>query len=190
MISNEASSNRIRIGYASVSTNDQNPALQLDALARVGCEKIYEEYASGKGDDRIELAHAHAHAQRPCVPGQPCRLASRSARSIVTASGQYRFRTEGARRAVRKLDGKAGYCQRGGRLTFHIFASLTQFERQLISERTKAGLAAASQSACHVEGRPVARFERKGRDQPRSGGSARTGGRKHGAGVARHAGKL
>ncbi|UZW54497.1 recombinase family protein [Sphingobium sp. JS3065] len=64
MIINEAGSAGIRIGYAHVSTNDQNPALQLDALARAGCETIYEEYASGKRDDSAELAHA----QKACAP--------------------------------------------------------------------------------------------------------------------------
>ena len=58
MFINQAATNGIRIGYARVSTNDQNLALQLDALARAGCEKIYEEYASGKRDDRVDLAHA------------------------------------------------------------------------------------------------------------------------------------
>jgi DNA invertase Pin-like site-specific DNA recombinase len=140
MIINEASSNGIRIGYARVSTTDQNPALQLDALARAGCEKIYEEYASGKRDDRAELAHA-LKALRPgdsLVVWRLDRL-GRSLPHLVSIVSELKARGVQFESLMEKLDTASAV----GELTFHIFASLAQFERQLISERTKAGLAAA-----------------------------------------------
>ena len=140
MFINQAATNGIRIGYARVSTNDQNLALQLDALARAGCEKIYEEYASGKRDDRVELAHAlkALRAGDSLVVWRLDRL-GRSLPHLVSIVSELKARGVQFESLMEKLDTASAV----GELTFHIFASLAQFERQLISERTRAGLAAA-----------------------------------------------
>jgi DNA invertase Pin-like site-specific DNA recombinase len=102
--------------------------------------KIYEEYASGKRDDRIELAHA-LKALRPgdsLVVWRLDRL-GRSLPHLVSIVSELKARGVQFESLMEKLDTASAV----GELTFHIFASLAQFERQLISERTKAGLAAA-----------------------------------------------
>ena len=125
----------MKIGYARVSTADQNLNLQLDALKNVGCEKIYQEKASGAKAARPELDEMMKNV-RPgdiIVIWKLDRL-GRSLKHLVELVG---FLMEGGRAS------ESDTTTPQGRLTFNIFASLAEFERDLIRERTQAGLKAA-----------------------------------------------
>jgi DNA invertase Pin-like site-specific DNA recombinase len=132
-----------RVGYARVSTDDQNLSLQLDALAQcgVGADLIFTDKQSGAKDDRPGLARCLKTVQ----PGDTLvvwrldRL-GRSMRHLVTVIADLRERGIGFRSIS---DGMIGTTSASGELVFHIFSALAQFERRLIQERTNAGLAAA-----------------------------------------------
>lgn len=128
------------IGYARVSTQDQTPELQLDALRGVGCEKIFTEKASGSQRDRPQLKAAleYARSGDTLVVWKLDRLA-RSLKQLVETIEQLQERAI----EFRSLTEAIGTTTAGGRLTFHIFAALAEFERSLIQERTRAGLASA-----------------------------------------------
>ena len=131
-----------RIGYARVSTDDQNLDLQADALHNAGCEQIYEEKASGKtaGADRPELAHClrALRAGDILIVWRLDRL-GRSLADLVRTVSDLERRGIGFESLTERIEtGSAA-----GRLIFHVFASLAEFERNLIRERTKAGLDAA-----------------------------------------------
>lgn len=142
----------VRIGYARVSTDDQNLEGQLDQLGRAGCDPIYSEQASGSKDDRPELAQA-LKALRAGDSLVVCRLdrLGRSLPHLVQTVDQLAARGIGFESLAERIDTTSA----GGTLIFHIFASLAQFERQLISERTKAGLA-AGRARGRMGGRPPA----------------------------------
>lgn len=142
----------VRIGYARVSTDDQNLAGQLDQLERAGCAPIYSEHASGSKDDRPELAQA-LKALRAGDNLVVCRLdrLGRSLPHLVATVDELARRSIGFESLAERIDTTSA----GGTLIFHIFASLAQFERQLISERTKAGLA-AGRARGRMGGRPPA----------------------------------
>lgn len=130
----------MRIGLARVSTDDQNLDLQRDALGSAGCEVIYEEKASGKTADRPELAQC-LKALRPgdvLVVWRLDRL-GRSLTDLVNIVTDLEARGIGFESLQERIETTSA----GGKLVFHIFASLAEFERNLIRERTKAGLAAA-----------------------------------------------
>ena len=149
-----------RIGYARVSTDDQSLAAQLDQLTRAGCDPIYSEHASGSKDDRPELAQA-LKAMRPGDSLVVCRLdrLGRSLPHLVQTVDQLAARGVGFESLAERIDTTSA----GGTLVFHIFASLAQFERQLISERTKAGLA-AGRARGRKGGRPPALTPRQLRE--------------------------
>lgn len=128
------------IGYARVSTDDQNTALQIDALKKAGCKKIFEEKASGAKADRPELARALAMARDGdvLVVWKLDRL-GRSLSHLITTIRQLAEQGVGFRSITENLDTVSS----GGKLVFHIFGALAEFERDLIRERTIAGLAAA-----------------------------------------------
>lgn len=129
------------IGYARISTTDQDTALQFDALERAGCEKIYKDRASGARDDRPGLVEALTYL-RPgdtLVVWKLDRL-GRSLSHLVKTIGELEAREIGFQSLTEAIDTTTP----SGRLTFHLFASLGQFERDLISERTSAGLKAAA----------------------------------------------
>jgi DNA invertase Pin-like site-specific DNA recombinase len=128
------------IGYARVSTTDQDLALQQDALAQAGCERVYIDKASGTKTDRPGLAEALAFA-RPgdvLVVWKLDRL-GRSLQHLMQTVEQLAEQGIGFRSLTEQLDTTTP----GGRLIFHLFAALAQFERDLIRERTQAGLTAA-----------------------------------------------
>jgi DNA invertase Pin-like site-specific DNA recombinase len=111
------------LGYARVSTSDQQPALQVDALRAAGCYRVFTETASGARADRPVLAQVLDQLR----PGD----------TLIV------WKLDRLGRSLRHLvDTFAGLADRG-RLVFHVFASLAEFERDLIRERTTAGLAAA-----------------------------------------------
>jgi len=128
------------IGYARVSTADQNPQLQLDGLNAAGCGKIYVEKASGANRDRPELKAALDYAREgdTIVVWKLDRLA-RSMKQLIETIEELERRGVGFRSLTENIDTTSA----GGKLVFHIFGALAEFERGLIKERTKAGLVAA-----------------------------------------------
>lgn len=129
------------IGYARVSTLDQNPALQLDALAAAGCAKVFEDRASGAKADRAGLAAAVSYARDGdvLIVWKLDRL-GRSLPHLIETITTLEKRGVGFRSITEAIDTTTP----GGRLVFHLFGALGQFERDLIQERTRAGLVAAA----------------------------------------------
>ncbi len=128
------------IGYARVSTLDQNLDLQLDALRAAGCEKIFTDAASGALKDRPGLQEAIAYARKgdTLVAWKLDRF-GRSLKNLIELINSLADRGVGFRSLQESLDTTSS----AGKLIFHIFGALAEFERDLIQERTKAGLAAA-----------------------------------------------
>jgi DNA invertase Pin-like site-specific DNA recombinase len=128
------------VGYARVSTQDQNPALQLDALKAAGCEKLFVEKASGAQRDRPELLAAldYLRAGDSLVVWKLDRLA-RSLKQLIETVELLESRRIGLRSLTEAIDTTTA----GGKLVFHVFGALAEFERSIIRERTKAGLEAA-----------------------------------------------
>ncbi len=128
------------IGYARVSTRDQNLDLQLDALQKEKCDRIYKEVISGAKSERPVLQDM-LNQVRPgdvIVIWKLDRL-GRSLKNLVDIVGQLIKQDVG----LKSLHDNINTTTPQGRLTFNIFASLAEFERDLISERTKAGLVSA-----------------------------------------------
>ena len=128
------------VGYARVSTLDQNPRLQLDALKAAGCKKVFVEKASGAKQDRAQLQAALDY-MRPgdtLVVWKLDRLA-RSMRQLIATVEKLKEREIGFRSLTEAIDTTTA----AGELFFHIFGALAQFERSIIRERTNAGLRAA-----------------------------------------------
>ncbi|QHT65238.1 recombinase family protein [Rhodocytophaga rosea] len=130
----------MKIGYARVSTEEQNLDLQLDALLRAGCEKIYQEKVSGMKTQRAELGKllAHLRAGDVLMIWKLDRL-GRSLPHLVELTHELLEKEVGLQSLSDPIDTTTAQ----GRLVFNIFASLAQFERDLIRERTMAGLASA-----------------------------------------------
>lgn len=129
-----------RIGYARVSTGDQNLEMQRDALMAAGCSLIYEETASGKGVVRPELEQCRK-ALRPgdtLIVWRLDRL-GRSLPDLVKIVAELEQKGIGFESITERIETSSA----SGKLVFHVFAALSEFERNLIRERTKAGLAAA-----------------------------------------------
>jgi DNA invertase Pin-like site-specific DNA recombinase len=130
----------MKIGYARVSSQDQNTGLQIDALERDGCERIYEEKVPGAGIARPELdiCLQMLRAGDVLVVWKLDRL-GRSLKDLVGIVADLEHRNIAFRSISENIDtGSAG-----GKLVFHLFGALAEFERSLIRERTMAGLAAA-----------------------------------------------
>ncbi|MEM9954973.1 MAG: recombinase family protein [Chloroflexota bacterium] len=138
------------IGYARVSTQDQNPQLQKDALTNAGCEKIFEEKASGAQRDRPVLSEAlqYMRSGDTLVIWKLDRLA-RSLKQLLETVEALEERDIGLKSLTENIDTTTA----GGKLVFHLFGALAEFERSLIRERTKAGLASARERG-RVGGRP------------------------------------
>ena len=128
------------VGYARVSTLDQDPALQLDALTAAGCSKVFEDRASGARTDRPGLQKALDYAREGdvLIVWKLDRL-GRSLPHLIETVSALEKRAVGFRSLTEAIDTTTP----GGRLVFHLFGALGQFERDLIRERTRAGLAAA-----------------------------------------------
>jgi DNA invertase Pin-like site-specific DNA recombinase len=139
------------LGYARVSTADQNPDLQLDALRSAGCYRIFTDKASGALDQRPELAKA-LDQLRPgdtLVVWKLDRL-GRSLRHLIEVVGELQRQGIGFRSLQESIDTTTP----GGKLVFHVFGALAEFERDLVRERTMAGLASA-RARGRLGGRPV-----------------------------------
>ena len=128
------------IGYARVSTEDQHLHLQMDALEKGGCEQIYTDKMSGTRSDRPGLKEAMSHL-RPgdtFVVWKLDRL-GRSVKGLVDLVGELEKKGVHFKSVTDSIDTSTP----AGRFFFHVMASLAQMERELIVERTRAGLAAA-----------------------------------------------
>lgn len=140
------------VGYARVSTRDQNPAAQIEALKAIGCDRVFVEKLSGANRDRPELKAAldYMRAGDTLVVWKLDRLA-RSVRQLVETAADLATREIGLRVLTQQIDTTSA----GGRLIFHVFAAVAEFERELMLERTHAGLASA-RAANRRGGRPKA----------------------------------
>jgi DNA invertase Pin-like site-specific DNA recombinase len=129
------------VGYARVSTVDQDPALQIDALMAAGCMKVFEDRASGARADRVGLRSAleYVRAGDVLIVWKLDRLGRSLPHLIETVTALEKCGV-GFRSITEAIDTTTP----GGRLVFHLFGALGQFERDLIQERTRAGLTAAA----------------------------------------------
>ena len=128
------------VGYARVSTLDQKPELQLDALRATGCAKLFVERASGAKEERPQLRAALDYL-RPgdtLVVWKLDRLA-RSMKQLIETVDELKARGIGFRSLTEAIDTTTA----AGELFFHLFGALAQFERSIIRERTNAGIKAA-----------------------------------------------
>ncbi len=128
------------IGYARVSTSDQSLDLQLDALNAQGCEKIFTDVASGARVARPGLDEAMLYLRKgdTLVVWRLDRL-GRSLRHLIQVVNQLHEEEKSFKSLQENLDSSTS----AGKLIFHVFGALAEFERDLIRDRTMAGLAAA-----------------------------------------------
>ena len=130
----------MKIGYARVSTKDQNLALQRDALLKEGCRPIFEEKQSGAKSDRPELRRMIDQLREgdTVIIWKLDRL-GRSLRDLVNLVTEIQEKGAGLKSLHDSIDTTTAQ----GKLTFHLFAALAEFEREIIAERTRAGLESA-----------------------------------------------
>jgi DNA invertase Pin-like site-specific DNA recombinase len=157
------------IGYARVSTQDQDTAAQVAALKAAGCEEIYKEKASGGRWDRPKLQELLTHLRKGdvVVVWKLDRL-SRSLRDVLTMMERIQDRQAGFRSLTEAIDTTTP----AGRMMMQMVGSFAEFERAMLKERTLAGLSAARKQG-RVGGRPlklrpqqrqeIVRLVRKGR---------------------------
>lgn len=128
------------IGYARVSTDDQNLDLQNDALTQAGCERIYRDKASGAKAERPGLKRAFDDIRTgdTLVVWRLDRL-GRSLKDLIARAEILEHKGAGLKSLQEAIDTESS----GGRLVFHMFGALAEFERNLVRERTQAGLIAA-----------------------------------------------
>jgi len=141
----------MRVGYARVSTLDQNPGLQLERLREAGCERIITEKASGVRTDRPELTRLLRDVLREgdtLVVWKLDRLA-RSLKQLIATAEDLKARGIGLVSLTDAIDTGSP----GGMLVFHMLGAIAEFERALIRERTTAGLVEARRQG-RVGGRP------------------------------------
>lgn len=147
----------MKIGYARVSTLEQNKDLQLDALKEAGCKKIFSDKASGAKADRPGLVDALKFA-RPgdsIVVWRLDRL-GRSLKHLIEVVEDLEEKGIGFISLQEGFDTTTS----GGKLIFQIFGALAEFEKNIIRERTKAGLEAA-----RARGKKGGRKEKLKKDQ-------------------------
>ena len=138
------------IGYTRVSTPEQSRDSQHDALEAAGCERIYTDVASGAKTDRPGLAQAMEGLRNGdvLVVWKLDRI-GRSLQHLVQLVAELQKREIG----FRVLTGEIDTTTAAGKLVFHLFAALAEFERELITERTRAGLKSA-RARGRLGGRP------------------------------------
>lgn len=147
----------MKIGYARVSTVDQRLELQIDALEKAGCEKIFSDQASGAKDGRDGLIGAVEFCRKgdSLVVWKLDRL-GRSLKHLIETINLLHEKQVGFVSLQENIDTTTS----GGKLVFHVFGALAEFERELIRERTRAGLASA-RSRGRLGGRPKALSKRQ-----------------------------
>ena len=140
----------MKIGYARVSTTDQSTYMQKQALKLAGCEKIFSDTASGVRADRAGLDNAFAHLRTGdmLVVWKLDRL-GRSLQHLIQTIKSLQEKKIGFQSLQESIDTTTS----GGKLIFHIFSALAEFERDVIRERTHAGLQAA-RARGRLGGRP------------------------------------
>jgi DNA invertase Pin-like site-specific DNA recombinase len=163
----------MKIGYARVSTDAQETHWQMDALKRAKCGRIYEEKASGAKADRPELMKLLDSARKGdvVVVWKLDRLA-RSIRQLIDTTTMLNERGV----ELHSLTENINTATPSGKLTFHIFAALAEFERDILRQRVNAGLKAARRRG-RIGGRPKVLGEaelKKARALLRSGDYTRT----------------
>jgi DNA invertase Pin-like site-specific DNA recombinase len=128
------------VGYARISTGDQNLNLQMDALKRAGCEKIFSDVASGSREDRegLEESINFVRDADTLVVWRLDRL-GRSLKHLIDTITELQEKNIGFRSLQENIDTTTS----GGKLVFHIFGALAEFEREISRDRTRAGLASA-----------------------------------------------
>lgn len=139
-------------GYARVSTKDQNLSAQIDALELAGAEKVFKEKKTGATSDRPELKKLLEQLRKDdvLVVTKYDRLA-RNLADLISIVTSLRKKEVGFRSLAEDIDTTTP----AGRLVFHVFGSIAEFERERIVERTKEGLAAARKRG-RIGGRPAA----------------------------------
>lgn len=147
----------MRIGYARVSTAEQNLDLQRDALTKAGCEKIIEDTASGGKVHRSGLERARELLRQGdvLVVWRLDRL-GRSLKHLIELMAELERQGIGFQSVQESIDTTTP----GGKLVFHVFGALAEFERNLIRERTQAGLTAA-RARGRTGGRPQSLDEKQ-----------------------------
>ncbi len=145
------------IGYARISTQDQTLNLQKDALENIGCTKIFTDTISGAVTERKGLEEAVQFAREgdTLVVWKLDRL-GRSLKHLIETVTTLNNRGIGLKSLTENIDSATS----GGKLIFHIFGALAEFERDIIREQTQAGLTAA-RARGRLGGRPKALDERK-----------------------------
>ena len=145
------------IGYILVSTSDQNLDMQLDSVKQVGCDKIHKDIASGAKDDRVGLSDVLKYIRKgdTLVVWRLDRL-GRSLRHLIDTINQI----QGQGCYFRSLQENIDTGTSGGKLIFHIFGALAEFERDIIRDRTNAGLEAARKRG-RFGGRPKKMDDKK-----------------------------
>ena len=141
----------MKIGYARVSTDDQNMSLQLDVLAAAGCERVFQDAMSGATVKRPGLDAALAALQ----PGDVLTVwrldrLGRTMPHLVNTVTDFAERGIGFQSITEAMDTTTA----GGELLFHVMSALAQFERRLNAERSRAGIEAARRRGKHL-GRPA-----------------------------------
>ncbi|WP_338551175.1 recombinase family protein [Roseovarius phycicola] len=145
-------------GYARVSTGEQLLDAQLDALHEAGAEKVFQEKKTGKSRERVELGKLleQLRPEDVVIVTKYDRLA-RSLRDLIEIVDQIREKGAGFRSLGEDIDTTTP----AGRLVFHVFGSIAEFERERIVERTKEGLAAARKRGRIGGRRPALSAEQK-----------------------------
>ncbi len=145
-MSTETASAGLRFGYARVSTIEQNEDLQQDALQAAGCERVFVDKASGKLEHRpgLDQLLGQLRAGDTVVVWRLDRL-GRSLRNLIEIVRELEHRKVALLSLTESIDTTTP----GGKLVFHVFGALAEFERDLIRERTAAGLAAARARGRH-----------------------------------------
>tara|TARA_B100000614_G_scaffold13511_1_gene11391 strand:+ start:64 stop:627 length:564 start_codon:yes stop_codon:yes gene_type:complete len=140
------------VGYARVSTNDQNMAMQIEALQKAGCDRIFTDVASGAKAERSGLTEALTYVREgdTLTVWKLDRL-GRSMKHLIETVGELEANGIGFRSITENIDTNTP----GGRLVFHLFGALSQFERDLIRERTNAGLQVAREKGRMGGRKPV-----------------------------------
>ncbi|NRA77993.1 MAG: recombinase family protein [Pseudoalteromonas sp.] len=130
----------MKIGYARVSTDEQSDKAQIDELTAVGCEKIYQEKRSGKSKHRPQLERmCEVLREGDVVVVQRLDRLGRSLKDLIELLDGFKAKKIQFVSICESIDTTTAV----GELAFHVIGSIAQFERRLISERTKSGLAAA-----------------------------------------------
>jgi DNA invertase Pin-like site-specific DNA recombinase len=142
------------VGYARVSTNEQILDLQKDALEKIGCIKIFSDVVSGAKEERKGLQEALEYVREgdTLVVWRLDRL-GRSLKHLIETITRLNERKIGFKSITENIDTTTS----GGKLVFHIFGALAEFERDIIKDRTKAGLNAA-RARGRLGGRPKAKM--------------------------------